>query len=310
MTFFLPCREVSAQAIKLYVDETYFEYQTGFIQVALPVPGPPYETSLAEDLRQFLPGRGESRQLNYEFKASKLNGRNETRYTRFLEFLLRDLRNVHDESSITPVVTFESMQNYAKNDPDYSWVREQTLALSIALQMNVDTHLTEEFSKQVLWLWRTSKAIFHRPIGNPIALVFDNKHNYATLVNKMKSVALANGLIVFDELRRQFARMATCILNEMQPKKSLPPLQDFAFEFSEKTVFLQASDVLCNLIHNALKFHKGIANENTARKCNVLSKVIPNLQFDEKLLSAFEVAGENVVCRKSDLYWCQYLSPI
>ena len=91
--------------ITIYVDETYFDQDSGLIQAGLPVPdsGDREFQKAVKEMRAEFP-----RFQQPGFKAGKLNESNAKAYTKFLKYVINLLGLVGDGGELRAVVTVEA----------------------------------------------------------------------------------------------------------------------------------------------------------------------------------------------------------
>jgi hypothetical protein len=102
--------------ITIDVDETYFDQNSGLIQVGLPVPdsGDREFRKAVDAMRAEFP-----RFQRTEFKAGKPNESNDKVYAKFLKYVINLLGLVGDGSELRAVVTVEAAGRSAGSERDF-----------------------------------------------------------------------------------------------------------------------------------------------------------------------------------------------
>ena len=268
--------------ITIYVDETYLDQKSGLIQVGLPVPdaGDREFKKAVDVMREQFP-----RFQHAEFKAGKLKGRNAEPYRKFLKYLINLLGAISDQSDLRGVVTIEAARRFSGDEYELL-LREVNKTFAI---LKIETPVGPEFARQVGWLRRNFDYLCGSPIKNPFRVMVDEKHSNAEESSSVKpTLSPQLGAWVWWEHWKHLTTILNCLLRRARKARWTPQFTEFRFENSEKSLYLQAADLLANLFYNALSFEKGIRTETTRLKNDILRTVYDS-PFEAHLLDALDV---------------------
>lgn len=292
--------------ITVYVDETYFDGQTGLIQTAFPIVSDHYESEVVAAIKKLVKESKPGITIN-EFKASQLSAGNEPVYRGFLQRCVNAAAIQGDQSPLRPAVTFEAAQRYQGSD--FDWVRDQVTGALKKIGVTGEDYLAGEFSRQVLWIWRHFGQVLEQPVGNPFAFIFDNKYSYAQKCRSLKPVEVPGGVFIFHEFGKVLTSFANTMLPRMEPKRSFPWIERFGYGFSQDNFLLQGCDLISNLFYNSIRYAKGLVNGTTTLKDTLLRSMMAGLAYPAELLDAFTLSGEQLLCRAPGLRWRVQLAP-
>jgi hypothetical protein len=268
--------------ITIYIDETYFDMNSGLIQVGLPVPygcKAGFEEAIAK-LRADNPHVQIA-----EFKAGKVHAGNATVYGKFLQYVINIAGAVGEQTPLRPVISVESMKVSTGNE--YDWVLRQVTGAFQKQGIN-NAPASNEFARQALWLWRYMKNICPQQVGNPFQIIVDEKYRDATECRSLKPVIMPHGMVVWWEHWKHLTSFLNTLLSNVKPRRWTPRITEFRFESSKNSLYLQAADLLANIFYNAMKFEKGIVNPNTKLKHDLFQSVMDG-PLDPALLNDLAV---------------------
>src|SRR4051812_44166942 len=106
--------------IAVYVDETYFDMNSGLIQVGLPVAAG-CKAGFEEAVTKL---RANNPHIKIaEFKAGKVHAGNAKVYGKFLQYVVNVATSVGEQTPLRPVISVESMK--VSTGDEYDWVLQQ-----------------------------------------------------------------------------------------------------------------------------------------------------------------------------------------
>jgi len=270
------------ELITIYIDESYFDRNTGLIQAAIPVP--------AGYVKAFQSRVAELRDQNphfhsQEFKGGKITKGNAGVYKKFLRDAMNLSAIISDNSPLRTVITVESTQSSRSNE--YQWVLDQVTGAFHELGID-HAPTSQEFARKVVWLWRYLKDICCRPVKNSFRVIVDEKYRDADECRSLKPTLNTNGVVIRWPHWKHLTNFLNTLLKEMRPKHWAPHVAEFRFEKSQGSLFLQAADVLANIFYNAMKYGKGIVDDNTTLKYELFRSFMDG-PLDSRLLNELDV---------------------
>jgi len=193
------------------------------------------------------------------------------------------------------------------NSAPFKQIYDNVAGAFANLGITDEDNLAAEFSRQILWLHVHYPHISEKPFANHLILCFDNKHRYAQRMQALKAF-MGPRLIAptFWQLEKAFRSFANTLFQHLTPKITISKIDRFQFQWSSVEFGLQAADLFCHLMFNAVRHGMGIVNENTTLKTELLKKVVPSFALPDDLKADLAVGKnaegkDDVLCKNPKL---------
>jgi len=274
--------------IYVFVDETYFLRESGFVQAAVPVPYNVYSDNLIPLCKQLLTQLGKEAK---EFKGTGIKNGTKEIYLTFLRYFTNVAANIGDQADLHSVASVDAMAQFA--GASFKYIFDNVVGGLKNLGIENEDNLVAAYSQQVLWLHRHWKKISNTRFANPLVLLFDNKHRYAQRFNAQR--LLVNEKLIapaFWELGKTMTSFANTLFSKLEPVIPIPRISRFDFQWSEAEFGIQAADLFSHLLYSALKCEMGIKDDNNDLKYELLLHVMPDFVFTPELRTALRVAKD------------------
>lgn len=288
--------------ICVFIDETYLLDQTGYLQAAVPIPQDVYTQQLVPHCKGLLAKLGKDAK---EFKGSGIKPGTLAIYQDFLSVFINVAAQLADVAPVYSVVAIDSTGVYG-SDP-FKQIYMNVTGVFAEHGITDEEQLAAEFSRQILWLHIHFPTISPKFFSNRLILCFDNKHRYAQRMQALKAFT-GSRLIAptFWPLEKAFGSFANTLFQHLTPKIAISKIDRFQFQWSSVEFGLQAADLLCHLVFNAIRHEMGIVNDNTKMKTALLKKVMPTFALDAGLKASLGIGkdGEgkdDILCKDAKL---------
>jgi len=292
--------------LEVYVDETYLNKNSGFVQSALVLPGSLYDReleSLSRDLLRKIQANAK------EFKGSKLTNRHYPVYRDFLAYYVSAITQLVDIcASFHSLIAIDASDQYLHSQHIQNI--QSALAQSFGkFGMNVSANLQREFSRQLYWL------VWHLPGIVPVEIpechfrfVFDAKHNYAKEAGQFISSQTSLGAGLIWKVREGLRTAANALIPRLVPQLKNCRIIDVDFVESEKHFGIQAADLFCHCCYSTIKEIHQSSDPIVALKCRLLREFASLNLSDVKKHTRLVVQNgiEEVEC--TDMNWRSHLS--
>lgn len=280
--------ETPLQPIRLFVDETFSQDRSCFLQAGFPVLSNIYDSMIVPRCRELLAKLGPDAR---EFKGSAIKRGNVGPYRDFVRLFTSVSTHIADHAPLFPVVSLEGMASYESQQ--FESVRFNVAgALQNLNASNVD-YIVSEFSRQILWLHCHLLTVAPQSFRNDWVFTFDAKYLHAEQTRENRFFSGGRlGVATMSSLESVLSSCARTLLNDSRSVMRLPTIgrvARFRVLRSSDEFGLQAADVLCHLVYSALRQAVGIVDGNTEFKVNLLKEFMPEFTIDEDLRSKLEV---------------------
>lgn len=288
--------------ICIFVDESYLLDQTGYLQAAVPIPQDVYTEQLLPHCKELLAKLGKDAK---EFKGSGIKPGTLAIYQDFLQSFINVAAQLADVAPVYSIVAIDSMSVYG-SEP-FKQIYNNVLGAFDNLGITDEDQLAAEFSRQILWLHIHYPFISPNAFANHQILCFDNKHRYAQRMQALKAFTGSRlNAPTFWQLEKVFRSLANTLFQHLEPKLTISKIDRFHFQWSTVEFGLQAADLLCHLVFNAIRHEMGLVNDKTKMKAELLKKVMPDFALDNALKSSLGIGkdGEgkdDVLCKDANL---------
>jgi hypothetical protein len=277
--------------ICIFIDETYLLDQTGFLQAAVPIPQDIYTQQLVPHCKGLLAKLGKDAK---EFKGSGIKPGNAGIYQEFLQGFINVTAQLADTAPVYSIVAIDSTGLYA--GPVFKQILDNVAGSFAQLGITDEDQLAAEFSRQILWLHIHYPSISPKAFANHLILCFDNKHRYAQRMQALKAFSGARLIApTFWQLEKAFRSFANTLFQHLEPKIAISKIDRFQFQWSSVEFGLQAADLFCHLMFNAVRHEMGIVNENTKLKTEILKKVLPAFALEAALRASLGIGKDGQV---------------
>jgi hypothetical protein len=282
-------QKVDPTPICVFVDETYLLDQSGFLQSAIPVPQNLYTAELVPHSQALLLKLGKDAK---EFKGTKIKAGNAAIYQEFLQGFINVTARVGDHFQLFPIVAIDATDVYYGGLA--AQIYNDVTGCLARLEITDEDHLASEFSRQILWLHIHYPHVAPDRFANHLVFSFDNKHRYAQRMQALRAF-IGNQLVAptFWQLEKAMRSMANTLFEHLQPKIAISKIDRFHFQWSTKEFGLQAADLFCHLMYNAIQHELGIINDNTTLKTTILKNVMSAFGIDANLKAALHIAKDH-----------------
>lgn len=299
----LPCAP-TIDPILLFVDESYFVNNSGFVQACVAVPRDTYQNNIVPQCKLLLSQLGPNAK---EFKGNKIKQGNASIYEAFLKLFINAMAGLSDISKMNSIVTVDAQGPYSGRN--VTWINRNVDGAMQRLGIQGTTHLATEFSKQILWLYHHWPKLCGRKYHNPLIVFFDEKHNYAQQCQQMQFVSAPGTPAILQSTNRTLTSFANSLFGQMEPKRDVSKIIDFTFSRSDNEFGLQAADLLAHLMLNSLRTALGSATPNMKLREGMLQVFMPGHCTPQALIQSLQLQGSDIKCINSSLLSTFRLEP-
>jgi hypothetical protein len=298
--------ETSPTQLCLFIDETYFYRNTGFIQTAIVLPENVYRDSVKPACRRLL------RQFDVsatEFHANRISSKTAVVriYSQLLQYIVNAISLTSDASTIRSIISVDSYDQYINQN--YTTIRDSVRIALASLQVSDLGRLEEEISRQIVWLIQHINHAIPTRYRNHLKIIFDNKHNLARECRNLRTVQVNGRPPTLLETERIIKVTLNAFFSVHANLFNLPHIDHVSFCESEREFGLQAADLFSNLMYGAIRYAKGITIPATSIRNTLLNTVMPGLIFDQALLNSLQVQRTDAICTNPDLISTFTLQP-
>lgn len=278
--------------ILVFVDESYLQGETGKLQGAIAVSSRDYGQALHVGHRNELQLLGSGAK---EFHGSRLSAGNKATYLRFIRSFIDHASALSDISDIRSIVSVDAAAPY--NEGNFQWAVNQISGAFNNLAVLADVHLVEEFARQVLWLSNHLQYIVPTQYNNDLVIIFDNRHRFAQLCRHYQAIQVRNlPVYVLRETYKNLTSFANTLLANIKPEVRWPRIKELRTSWSQKECGLQASDVLVNAVHGALRYEMGIQGPVETLRHDFVQEFIPGPILSSSVCADLVRSGTGIEC--------------
>jgi hypothetical protein len=278
---YVPAKSKPIPNVLVFIDESYFDSNSGFIQSAFVITKDLYTNYFIPESTKVLSKLGRNAK---EFKASNISKGNLKIYKDFLSIIETCIVTMADHSPLHSFVSIDSNQVYEEiNLSDFvNTISSAFASISVIL----DSHLIYETTRQLYWLFNHYGNICNTKLSNEFEFIFDQKHRYAKECHAKGFIFDKFGRGIFVPKKNAIKHVSNAAFQTHFSTRPYPRIHDFKFYWSTKEIGLQASDLISNLVFNTLKVMLGSTNNIAKLKHDLLLDVVPSLRLYDDLNKA------------------------
>jgi hypothetical protein len=254
-------------SVEVYVDETYLNRNSGFLQSALILPGSLYLRELRSRSAKFL---GQIQANTKEFKGANITKRHYSIYRDFLADYVSGVTQLADISSFRSIVSVDAFDRYLSS-PHVNNIQTALRQSFAKLGLNCSAKLQKEFSRQLYWLiWHLPGIVQVEIPECHFQFIFDNKHQYAREANNVTGAQSSLGVGLIIKVREALQIAANALIPRLVPQLKNCRVIAIDFVDSKHNFAIQAADLICHSFYNTIKELHGYSDPSVTLKAQLL----------------------------------------